>query len=48
MPYLHWELEDARKEMSSIIKELQKSNKETLDNLYYPAMVLSESTMSFY
>lgn len=36
MPYLHWELEDARKEMSSVIKELQKSNEETLDNLIIP------------
>jgi hypothetical protein len=33
MPYIHWELEDARKQMSRVIKDLITSNKEGPDNL---------------
>jgi hypothetical protein len=33
MPYIHWELEDARKQMSCVIKDLITSNEEGPDNL---------------
>jgi hypothetical protein len=33
MPYIHWELEDARKQMPRVIKDLITSNEEGPDNL---------------
>src|SRR6266536_4781083 len=33
MPYIHWELEDARNQMSSVINDLQKSNEEQIEKL---------------
>jgi hypothetical protein len=33
MPYIHWELEDARNQMSTVIKDLQKANEEQIEKL---------------